>query len=97
MKLSGIPHATNFSKFPKSISFFFGLHFFSTVFFVRKSDFAHISALGSSKTIENEKSEKLALCGMYSKSRFYHQNNHPTSSFSTKESQSLHVDGQELA
>ena len=61
--------------------FFFVLHFFSTIFFVRKSDFAHISALGASKTIENRKSGKLALCGMYSKSRFYHQNIHPTSSF----------------
>ena len=83
MKLSGIPHKTNFSKFPKSLpkKYFFVLHFFSTIFFVRKSDFAHISALGASKTIENRKSGKLALCGMYSKSRFYHQNSHPTSSF----------------
>ena len=28
MKLSGIPHATNFSKFPKSVSFFLGVTFF---------------------------------------------------------------------
>ena len=61
--------------------YFFWVTFFSTVFFVRKSDFAHISALGASKKIETRKSGKLALCGMYSKSRFYHQNSHPTSSF----------------
>ena len=69
-----------FQNFQK-VFHFFGVTFFSTVFFVRKSDFAHISALGASKTIENEKSEKLVACGMYSKSRFYHQNSHPTSSF----------------
>ena len=74
------PIFQNFQKvFQKNI--FFWLHFFSTVFFVWKSDFAHISALGASKTIENEKSEKLVACGMYSKIRFYHQNSHPTSSF----------------